>query len=305
VQAGALPGKALVVYEPAHGVVTDVFPGEDGHAQARSFFGPLLATVRPAALWIADRNFCTRAFLCDLDRRGGLFITRHHEGLPYEMLSSLRSAGRVETGHVAEHRVRVVDAHGKAHVFRRLRLKRDEAPRDGDRRLYIVTNLPSRKSATKRVARLYRKRWTLEMAFQHLEASLHSEINTLAYPQAALFGFCLALVAYNVFAVVLAALRSVHGERTVEEAISLYYVANDLAETHQGMMIAIPEAAWYGFSTMSAADLAATLRDLASRVRLEAIRKSPRGPKKPRPTRQGNSKQWHVSTAKLLMNRTG
>jgi len=42
------------------------------------------------------------------------------------------------------------------------------------------------------VAGLYRKRWTLETAFQHLEAYFHSEINTLGYPKAALFGFCLA-----------------------------------------------------------------------------------------------------------------
>ena len=31
VQGGALPGKSLVVYEPAHGLVRDVFPCEDGH----------------------------------------------------------------------------------------------------------------------------------------------------------------------------------------------------------------------------------------------------------------------------------
>jgi hypothetical protein len=45
----------------------------------------------------------------------------------------------------------------------------------------------------------------VETAFQHLEAYFHSEINTLGYPKAALFGFCLALVAYNLLAVVLAA----------------------------------------------------------------------------------------------------
>ena len=73
---------------------------------------------------------------------------------------------------------------------------------------------PLRKASAKRVARLYRKRWTLETAFQHLEAYFHSEINTLGYPKAALFGFCLALVAYNMLAVVMAALRSVHGEET-------------------------------------------------------------------------------------------
>jgi IS4 transposase len=58
--------------------------------------------------------------------------------------------------------------------------------------LYILTNLPACRVSAKRVARLYRKRWTLETALQHLEAYFHSEINTLAYPKAALFGFCLA-----------------------------------------------------------------------------------------------------------------
>ncbi len=116
--------------------------------------------------------------------------------------------------------------------------------RDGDRFLYLITNGPRHRASTKRLARLYRKRWTLATAFQHLEASLHSEINTLAYPQAALFGFCLALVAYNVFAVVWAALRGAHGEATVENEVSVYYVANDIAETSKGMMIAIPEAEW-------------------------------------------------------------
>ena len=120
-----------------------------------------------------------------------------------------------------------------------------------------------------------------------------------------MFGFCLALVAYNVFAVVLAALRGVHGETTVNEEVSLYYVANEIAETHKGMMIAIPEPEWYVFYTMSADEMASTLLALARRVNLRAIRKSSRGPKKPRPKRARSSTPGHVSTAKLLMNRKG
>lgn len=135
---------------------------------------------------------------------------------------------------------------------------------------------------------------------------MHSEINTLAYPKAALFGFCLALVAYNVLAVVLASLRGVHGEDTVDQQVSLYYVANDIAETFKGMMSAIPEAEWYVFWTMSIAEMATILRDLAARVDLKTIRKSPRGPKKPRQKYPGGSKKrGHVSTAKLLRNRKG
>ncbi len=254
VQAGALPGKSLVVYEPAHGLVSDVFPCEDGHAQERSLFGLVLETVQ------------------------------------------------AETGHVAEPRVQVRDAQGGAHLFRRIRVKLDQATRDGDRVLYLLTNVPLRKASAKRVARLYRKRWTLETAFQHLEAYFHSEINTLGYPKAALFGFCLALVAYNMLAVVMAALRSVHGAQLIDQELSLYYVANDIAQTYHGMMIAIPEDEWRVFSRMRPAEMVATLKELAQKVRLKAYRKSHRGPKKPPPNREGTTKSSHVSTAKLLRN---
>ena len=303
VQGGALPGKSLVVYEPAQGLVSAVFPCEDGHAQERSLFSLVLATVHADDLWIQDRNFCTCAFLCEIDTRGAGFITRQHEGLPFETVNVLRSVGRIETGHVAEQRVQVRDAQGGTHLFRRIRVKLDQATRDGDRVLYILTNLPLRKASAKRVARLYRKRWTLETVFQHLEAYFHSEINTLGYPKAALFGFCLALVAYNMLAVVLAALRSVHGATTIDEDLSLYYVANDIAQTSHGMMMAIPEEEWRVFSRMRPAEMAATLQELARKVRLKAYRKSPRGPKKPRPKREGTTKSPHVSTAKLLRKR--
>jgi len=292
--------KPCVVYEPAHGLVCDVFPCEDGHAQERSLFGALRETIQRWDLWIADRHFCTCALLGDLDQRGAFFIIRQHAGLPFEPVNILRSVGRIETGRVAEQRVQVRDAQDTAHLFRRIRVQLDQPTRDGDRGLYILTNLPLRKASAKRVARLYRKRWTLETAFQHLEAYFHSEINTLGYPKAALFGFCLALVASNMLAVVMAALRSVHGAESIDQELSLYYVANDIAQTYHGMMIAIPEDEWRVFSRMRPAEMVATLKGLAQRVRLKAYRKSPRGPKKPRAKHEGTTKASHVSTAKLL-----
>ena len=298
----ALPGKSLVVYEPAQGLVTDVFPCENGHAQERSLFGPLLKTVQAGDLWIEDRNFCTRDFLCDIDNRGAFLVTREHLGLKFEILSPLRSCGRTATGAVAQQRVKVVDGQGHEHVFRRIRIKLNQPTRDGATIVHILTNLPRRVSG-KQVADLYRKRWTLETAFQHLEAYFHSEINTLGYPKAALFGFCLALVAYNLLAVVLAALRGVHGEETVDEEVSLYYIANEISTTYHGMMIAIPAPEWDVFYSMSPSDLAAILLELAEGVRLQAIRKSPRRPKKPRPQVKKPARKGHVATAKLLMNR--
>src|SRR3989475_3712653 len=239
----ALPGKSLVVYEPAQGLITDVFPCEDGHAQERALLGSVLTSVQKNDLWIADRNFCTRAFLTEIDTRGGLFVIRAHQGLPWEMVSPLRSCGRTPTGQLAQQCVCVVDAQGHQHLFRRLQITLDQATRDGDICLSILTNLPEQVSAH-HVAQLYQNRWKLETAFQHLEAYFHSEINTLGYPKAALFGFCLALVAYNVLAVVLAAFLSVHGAETIDQELSLYDVAHDIAPTSHGMLMAIPEAAW-------------------------------------------------------------
>jgi hypothetical protein len=124
----------------------------------------------------------------------------------------------------------------------------------------------------------------------------------LGYPKAALFGFCLALVADNMLAVVMAALRSVHGAELIDQELSLDYVANDIAQTYHGMMIAVPEDDWRVFSRMRPAEMVATLRALAQKVCLKAYRKSSRGPKKPRPKREGSTKASHVSTAKILRN---
>jgi hypothetical protein len=218
------------------------------------------------------------------------------------MLQAFRSVGRIETGHVAEQRVQVWDAQGGAPLCRRIQVQLDQTTRDGDRVLYILTHRPLRQAAATRVARLYRQRWPLETAFQHLEAYFHAEINTLGYPKAAWCGFCLALVADKMLAVVMAALRSVHGAELIAQALSLYEVANAIAPTSHGLMLAIPEDEWQILSRMRPAEMVRTLRELAQQGSLKAYRKSSRGPQKPRPKREGTTTASHVSTAKLLRN---
>jgi hypothetical protein len=53
----------------------------------------------------------------------------------------------------------------------------------------------------------------------------------LGYPKAALFGFCLSVVASTMLAVVMAALRRVPGAASLDQALSLSDVANDMAQT--------------------------------------------------------------------------
>jgi hypothetical protein len=163
--------------------------------------------------------------------------------------------------------------------------------------------VPVTDAKAKVIADLYRKRWTIETAFQELEATLEGEVNTLGYPKAALLAFCVALVAYNVLSTVKAALRSVHGEPVVAEEVSGYFVAEEVTMTHRGMMIAIPEDEWVEFRDLGPVALAAVLVDWARAVRLSAYRKHPRGPKKPPPKKQSGAKIKHVATAKVLAAR--
>ncbi|MFH0997454.1 MAG: hypothetical protein V1844_18440 [Pseudomonadota bacterium] len=58
-----------------------------------------------------------------------------------------------------------------------------------------------------------------------LEKFWNSEINSLGYPPAALFGFCVALVADIIPAVVIADLSSAHGNNIVDNKLmSIYYL---------------------------------------------------------------------------------
>jgi hypothetical protein len=129
--------------------------------------------------------------------------------------------------------------------------------------------------------------------------TLTCEIKTLCYPKAALFVFCLALVAANAAAVLRAALRSGHGAEKADD-VSGYYLALEVEQTHDGMMVALPEALWAVFAGLPAGEFAGWLRETAARVDLERYRKSPRGPKKPPPAKSAYANGGHVSTHKLL-----
>jgi hypothetical protein len=300
-RAGALPGHALVVLDPERMLITDAVLCEDGHAQERSLTEAILEMVRPGDLWIKDRNFCTTAFLFGIARRGGAFVTRQHGStLKWRLVGERVSKGRCATGEVFEQAVELTDDEGETLTVRRITVELDRPTRDGDRTIHILTNLPAEEADAVKVAELYRKRWTLETAFQELEASLNGEINALGYPKAALFAFCLALVAYNVLSTVKAALRSVHGAKVVDTEVSGYDLAEEVAGTHRGMMIAVPKDEWVVFHGMSPREISPFLKRLAGAVRLSEFRKQPRGPKKPRPKRQSGAKIKHVATARLL-----
>jgi hypothetical protein len=301
--AAPLPGHCAVVLEPRLKLIIDVIPCEDAHAQERTLLAAVLGTVEPWDLWIADRNYCTTTFLFGIKRRRAYFAIRQHaQSLRYELIGKRKRIGESETGMVYEQRMRIFDAEGNPMTIRRVTIELNQPTRDGETEIHVLTNLPKRILAG-RVAELYRKRWTIEIAFNELAQNLEGEIETLGYPRAALFGFCVALVCYNVLSVVLAALRAVHGAATVEEKLSFYYLCDEVAGTYRGLEIALVDEYWIRhYANLTPARLARELVRIARLVQLSRYRKHKRGPKKPVP-KMNKKHRGHVSTARILAQR--
>ena len=295
--AAPLPGTVLAVLEPETGLATEVFLTPDGHAQERSLLDDVLAIVRERDVWIADRNFCTLKFLFEIAKKLGFFIIRQHGTMKGQLRGRRVFQGDGPTGKIYEQAIEF-SYEKKTYKLRRLTIELTQATRDGDTSLHLLTNLPAKVSARK-VAELYRQRWTIETLFLEVTTTLTCEIHTLCYPKAALFVFCLALVAANAVAVIKAALRAAHGEEKADE-LSGYYLALEVKQVHAGMMIALPPRRWQVFARMDAREFAKMLKEIAGHADLERYRKSPRGPKKPPPKKSRYRNGGHVSTHKLL-----
>lgn len=302
-RGAALPGHSLVVFDPDAGVVIDLVPCEDGHASERELLAPLLAASQPGELWMGDRLFCTRAAILSAHARGAAVLFRETKVNPNPTpVGRRRRMGRVETGVVYEQRVTIPTADGKDLLeLRRIELVLDTPTTDGATVIRLLTTLPATVRAGA-VASLYRKRWTIEALFGRLEAALHSEVRTLGYPRAALLAFGLAVIAFNVLAIIEAAIAAEHNLKANKIEVSTYYVADDVRSDYRGMLIAIAVSAWDAFDDQSPTALARTLRNVAAHVDPRTLRKHTRGPK-PK-VRKGyapaTAVRRHVATARVL-----
>src|SRR5262245_24795975 len=177
--AGALPGLALAVLDPQALLLLDVFPYADGHAQECTLLEPVMETAEPGDVWIDDRHFCTSDFLWGLARRQAFFITRQHAGhLRWRRGGRQRPAGRSPTGRAFEQAVVLTHPQtGEELRVRRITIKLDQATREGDTEIHLLTNLPEEDAEGPTVAQLYRGRWSLETAFQELTVHLRCEPN--------------------------------------------------------------------------------------------------------------------------------
>jgi hypothetical protein len=295
-----LPGQYLVVFDPQLNLIRDLYPCPDGHAQERSILPELVEDLKPGTLWIMDRNFCTKMWLMEIAINKSFFVVRHHAGLPLQMVGTRRRVGRTDSATVYEQQAIVHDDFGGQLTVRCVTVQLDQRTADGERTIVLLTNLPPSVAGTV-VAEAYRQRWTIERGFLDLTMSWNGEIDTLAYPPAALLATAIAFLAYNIMSVVKAAIAATHGEDQHDE-LSTYYLAGEVASVTTGMQIVIPSGEWQKrYEKLNAKELAQTLQSIARGVDLTRYRKNRRGPKKQQPKRTGP--RGHVSTARLLATR--
>lgn len=305
----ALPGHTLSVLNPQRQLIEKVIVCPDGHANQKPLFGRLLGEVERGQCWIADRDFSTRTFLFGVSDRDAYFVVRHHQGLSVEPVGRRRSVGNSETGEVYEQKVQLADGAGRPVLVRRITVKLAQPTRDKDLEIHVLSNLPAKVSGRK-IADAYLSRWKIEAAFYQLTMVLRCELNTLGYPEAALFGFCLAVVMYNALSTVMAALRVAHPEVAAprggvasQPRFSFYYLADEIAGVWRGMALVIPAPYWTKtFAHRTPTQMAKLLLRLARQGQIDPYLTNPVRVKK-RKKRRIIQHGGHISTYQILQQR--
>lgn len=303
-RGAALPGHSLVVYDPDLGLVCDLVACEDAHESERVGVMPLIESAEAGQLWIADRHFCTHTILQGLERAQAGFIVREHARHPRLSGQGQWSAPvRIDTGQLREQTIEVPDLPDKHSLltWRRIEIALDTPTEAGETVIRLWANLPASVDALT-VAALYRRRWRIEGMFQRLESVLHSEIKSLGHPRAALLGFTVAVLAYNVVALLQRAVEQAHREAQPTLEVSPYHLAQHIKSGYEGMLIALPSEHWPSALDDSPEQLAQRLLRLARRISPRQVATSKRKPQlvKAKGYVDGATARAHVSTARVL-----
>lgn len=301
-RGAALPGHTLVVYDPDSALVCDIVACEDAHESERTGAAALIECAQPRQVWIGDRHFCTQAIVQGLAERGAGCIVREHAHHP-----RLRSCGPwsehtdIETGRVREQAIELAQPHaGALRHWRRIEIALHTPTEAGDQAIVLWSNLPGEIDAAT-IAQLYRKRWRIEGLFGRLESVLHSEIRTLGHPRAALLGFAVAVLAYNVLALLKQLIEQAHRSSHPELDVSTYHLAVDIASDYGTMLKMLPPEHWPR-ADEDPCQLARHLLLLAQRMSPKQLATSRRKPKiaQARGYVDGSIARSHVSTARVL-----
>jgi len=296
-KAAPLPGKAIARFDLQRQLFDRVYLLQDAHAVESATCDRIVDDLLPKDVIIADRHYCIVGFLEQIAVISSKFVIRQHGRLKGVLLGDRQSLGRTDSGKVYEQSLRLSADEG-ALVVRRITVALDEPTRDGETEIHVLTNLPKQVDG-KKIASVYRLRWEEENAFHVLQMTLTCELSSVGHPRAALFLFCMSMLAFNLRQTVFAALYQVHGEEAVEQ-VSHFNISVNVSRYTDGMLTALDEEDWQEIVPSTLKGLASQLAKIAAGIDLNKFKKKTRGPKKKKPKRSGNEKSSHVSTAKLL-----
>jgi len=300
--AAGLPGTTVARYDLQSQLFTHAYLIEDAHAHESSALDRVLEDLTPRNLVLADRHFCIVDFLWRLDQKGAAFVIRQHGRLKGEPMGKRKKRGQSRNGTVYEQNLQIGSGE-QILIVRRITLELKEPTRDGETVIHILSNVPVKEATAIRLARLYHQRWEVENAFHILTMTLTCELKSLGHPRAALFLFCMAMMAFNTRQVLLGALFAEHDQEDVKQ-MSQFQVAKAIVGPTEGLLTALPEQEWKTLVPQSLSGCAQFLLEVSRHVDVKSYRKSVRGPKKKPPSRKRCKAGTHVSTFKLLNSKT-
>lgn len=292
-----LPGKVVARFNLQRQIFDRAYLLTDAHDQELAVCDRLIADLKAKDVLIADRHYCIIDFLEKIAAASSFFVIRHHGRLKGELIGKRKRIGTVETGVVYEQTMKLRSADDSMRV-RRITVKLFEPTREGDQEIHILSNLPADVDGTQ-VAEVYRYRWEEETAFHILQMTLTCESPTLGHPHAALFLFCMAMLAFNLRQVIFASLYAEHSDELVAE-VSHFHLSVDVSRYTDGMLVALDREFWEQYVPAETHAMAELLRAISREIDLSKYRKSRRGPKKKKPKRSKNAQSKHVSTARRL-----
>ena len=177
----------------------------------------------------------------------------------------------------------------------------DQPTASGESVLWLWSNLPDSISA-EQIASLYRRRWSIGGMFGRLESVLYSEMTTLGHPRAALLGFTVAVLAYNLLSLLKRCVEHARRQEAPQLDVSTYHLAQHVRGAYEGLLIAVPPAHWLDSGPQGTEQVVQRLLALARRILPRQVASSKRGPKieKPKGWVEGAKARAHVSTARVL-----
>ncbi|WP_446901456.1 type II toxin-antitoxin system Phd/YefM family antitoxin [Burkholderia sp. YIM B11467] len=263
---GLTGARVLPVYDPDLAMIVDLLPVERGRSHERAFVGALLETVRPGELWIIDGRFDTDAIVSGWPRRGGAFVLRDY-GNPAvcRPLGGWRDAGRLDTGYLREQAVGIAGDGDVAGTLRRIEWRDHTLDGSPGATIAVLTNLPVEQFDACQVMQLSRRRWRDALPLP-LDPVLGATLFGGVPARASLLASGIAAFAYNAFSVMMRVVVGALGldERDAERVP--LHIADSVAATYAGMMIALPPGWWRRYDQLPATTLGQIVRMLAVHV---------------------------------------